>query len=535
MQKIAKENDTSDSFNYAYLKFLSSQYNKFVQQRFGSGSDLEIIFRHTDICDPMKQLRQLQKTEWTKFLQILFDYFINRYRNSASNGESTRKIYLNKLDDKTSNQVLNEFDQGLRKISHSYTIFYNRFRDFLNNFILTLPSENLHILIKNINFYSGNNIDSTSLNLLFNESIQNLDTQVQSTIINEIIELSIKCFFQTGKLPISSEKILDIGDIEIPSNTFAFPDILSLYYQYADYPSIQNILSIQSICMWLYAFNNDHRELVRAAIQELFMNLSYESLRYPLDNMKFLFIEAVLNNFGYEFRNFIQSLSYELENERGDLQTITFNKNLTNFEKQNIAIEDYSFNQYSDCIEQNMIEDMDKEIIDKNIKNEEKITEFIDDRTLEWDTDDINFLEKKVEDLEYNPISEVKLKQKNRYLTNLREELLETLLQDSNAEIIEEARRREDIHLGNINNLTRQIEILNDQNNLLNNKIKHNYSETLDRSSIPENIDTKQIEKYLRDNNSTNSKLLDMVGILKDELHSQQEHSNGNKNKKNIN
>ena len=98
---------------------------------------------------------------------------------------------------------------------------------------------------------------------------------------------------------------------------------------------------------------------------------------------------------------------------------------------------------------------------------------------MEWDTDDINLLEKKVEDLEYNPISEIKLKQKNQYLTNLREELLETLLQDSNAEIIEEARRREDIHLGNINNLTRQIEILNDQNNLLNNKIQHNYSETL--------------------------------------------------------
>ena len=91
MQKIAEENDTSDSFNYAYLKFLSSQYNEFVKQRFGSGSDLEIIFRHTNICDPMKQLRQLQKTEWTKFLQILFDYFINRYRNSASNGKSTRK------------------------------------------------------------------------------------------------------------------------------------------------------------------------------------------------------------------------------------------------------------------------------------------------------------------------------------------------------------------------------------------------------------------------------------------------------------
>ena len=148
--------------------------------------------------------------------------------------------------------------------------------------------------------------------------------------------------------------------------------------------------------MWLYAFNNDYRELVRAAIHRIIYEFIYTKVyAIHLDNMKFLFIEAVLNNFGYEFRNFIQSLSYELENKRGDLQTITFNKNLTNFEKQNIAIEDYSFNQYSDRVEQNMIEDMDKEIIDKNIKNEEKITEFIDDRTLEWDTDDINFFKKK--------------------------------------------------------------------------------------------------------------------------------------------
>ena len=128
--------------------------------------------------------------------------------------------------------------------------------------------------------------------------------------------------------------------------------------------------------------------------------------------MKFLFIKAVLNNFGSEFQNFIQSLSDELENAQGDSQTITFNKNLTNFEKQNIAIEDYSFKQYSDCVEQNMMEDMDKEIIEKNITNERKINEFIEDGTLEWDTDDINLLEEKVEDLEYNPISEIKIKQK---------------------------------------------------------------------------------------------------------------------------
>ena len=240
----------------------------------------------------MKELRHLQKTEWTKFLQILFDYFINRYVNNTSNNENTRRLYLNKLDNKTSNQVLYEFDQGLRKITNSYTIFYNRFRDFVIDFIFALPVENLHRLIKNINFYSGNNIDNTSLNLLLNENIQNLEKQLQSKIINEIIDLSIKCFFQTGKLPISEEKILNVGDIVIPPDTFGIPDIVSLYYQYGDNPLIQNILSIQSICMWLYAFNSDHRELVRAAIQELFMNLSYESLRYPLDNMKFLFIEG---------------------------------------------------------------------------------------------------------------------------------------------------------------------------------------------------------------------------------------------------
>ena len=523
--KNSGEENTFDALNYSYLKFLSSQYNEFIKQSFGSGSDLEIIFRHTNIRDPMKELRQLQKTEWTKFLQILFDYFINRYANNTSNNENTRRIYLNKLDNKTSNQVLYEFDQGLRKITNSYTIFYNRFRDFLIDFIFALPVENLRRLIKNINFYSGNNIDNTSLNLLLNENIQNLEQQLQSKIINEIIDLSIKCFFQTGKLPISEERILNVGDIDIPPNTTAIPDIVSLYYQYADNPLIQNILSIQSICMWLYAFNIDHRELVRAAIQELFMNLSYESLRYPLDNMRFLFIEAVLNNFGYEFQNFIQTISIELENAQGDSQTITFNKNLTNFEKQNIAIEDYSFNQYSNRLEQNMIEDLDKEIIDTKLKNEEKINEFIEDGTLEWDTDDINLLEKKVEDLEYNPISDIKIKQKNQYLTNLKEELIDSLVKDSNAEIIEEVRRREAIHLGNINNLTRQIEILNDQNNLLNNKIQHNYSETLPirNSSIPENIDVKQIEKYLRDNNSTNVKLLDTVNILKEELTTQKE------------
>ena len=85
-------------------------------------------------------------------------------------------------------------------------------------------------------------------------------------------------FFQIGKLPISEEKLLNVGDIVIPPDTFGIPNIVSLYYRYGDNPLIQNILLIQSISMWLYAFNSNDPELVRAAIQELFMNLSYESL-----------------------------------------------------------------------------------------------------------------------------------------------------------------------------------------------------------------------------------------------------------------
>ena len=54
-------------------------------------------------------------------------------------------------------------------------------------------------------------------------------------LINKIIFLSIKSFFQTGKLPISGEKILDVGQISLPEDIAAFPDIVSLYYQYSNF------------------------------------------------------------------------------------------------------------------------------------------------------------------------------------------------------------------------------------------------------------------------------------------------------------
>ena len=56
-------------------------------------------------------------------------------------------------------------------------------------------------------------------------------------LINEIIFLLIKSFFLTGKLPISGEKILDVGQISIPADIVAFPDIVSLYYHYSNFSS----------------------------------------------------------------------------------------------------------------------------------------------------------------------------------------------------------------------------------------------------------------------------------------------------------
>ena len=95
--------------------------------------------------------------------------------------------------------------------------------------------------------------------------------------------------------------------------------------------------------MWLFAFNSDHLQLVHSAIQEWYMNLTYESLRYPQDNMRFIFIDAILNNFPYELESYITSLTEEMETSSGDFQTITYNKHLANFEKKEIAINDFKY------------------------------------------------------------------------------------------------------------------------------------------------------------------------------------------------
>ena len=158
------DNNRNDTMNYAYLKFLVGRYNDFMKQ-IGNSENLMLPLKHTGIKDPFYTLKILQKTEWTKFLQIMFDWFINQYEG-VNNFQPTKRLYLNELNDKLSNDILEAFAQGLKKICHLYTVYFNRFKQFIIDFILSLPSSNLSIFIKNLNFYLGSS--SINLSILLN-------------------------------------------------------------------------------------------------------------------------------------------------------------------------------------------------------------------------------------------------------------------------------------------------------------------------------------------------------------------------------
>ena len=180
--------------------------------------------------------------------------------------------------------VFNVFEQGMKKLSHTYTMYYNKFKEFIFSFITQLPNENLTIFLKNLTFYSGDN--SVTSNLLTNVgNINQLEQSEKMKLFNDIFSLCIKLFFQTGKLLISGEKILLVGEINLPPDTSNLPNTISLFFQYNDSYQIQSITAIQAICMWLYAFNKMHAQLVNSGLQEYFMNLTYKSLRFPEENM----------------------------------------------------------------------------------------------------------------------------------------------------------------------------------------------------------------------------------------------------------
>ena len=125
-------------------------------------------------------------------------------------------------------------------------------------FVESLPSKNLKIFLKNLTFYSGNSVKSDLFTLINNSS--GIDADERQRLMNKIFELSIASFYQTGKIPISGEKYLDIDDITLPPDTENFPNTIRLYFQYKDQYLIQSIVSLQAIAMWLYVFNPQHRD-----------------------------------------------------------------------------------------------------------------------------------------------------------------------------------------------------------------------------------------------------------------------------------
>ena len=224
-----------------------------------------------------------------------------------------------------------------------YTMFYNQFKEFIITFVESLPTENLKIFIKNLTFYSRGDIRSSLLsNIGGNVASGGLNIEEKHQFLQDVFTLCIISFYQTGKLPVSSEKHLDVGDIQLPPDTENFPDTIRLYFQYNDKYFPQSIVSIQAIAMWLYAFNSQHRELVRATMQEYFMNLKYESLQYPKNNMRFYLIESVINNFNYELLRYISELTDKLEARDS---SSTYNKFIENEEKVDVTLDNVKMHQ----------------------------------------------------------------------------------------------------------------------------------------------------------------------------------------------
>ena len=90
---------------------------------------------------------------------------------------------------------------------------------------------------------------------------------------------------------------------------------------------------------------------------------------------------------------------------------------------------------------------------------------------------------------------------------------LETIRDEAHATIINEINRRDDIQAGNINNLTRQVEVLND--NILGNKMNHTKIESLSGNSVVDASQLNQLQNYLHESNEKNQQLLDTVRNIK--------------------
>ena len=369
----------------------------------------------------------------------------------------------------------------------------------------------MKIFLKNLTFYSGSGVRSDILGII-NTPAHMMEDIERRRLMNEIFDMSIASFYQTGKIPISGEKYLDIGDITLPLDTENFPDTIRLYFQYRDQYLIQSIVSLQAIAMWLYAFNSQHLDLVRTTMQEFYMNLTYESLRYPEDNMRFYLIESLMNNFNYELTRYVTEMTDSLDARD---PSSTYNKFIENDEKLNVSIEEVKLRQQEQELQNDILRDNVEKQMAKQLVLDKKLEEIMEEKPqLEWD----EYHDSGVgEEQSSRVISHFKEKEfqeaKNNFLENLREE--------SHAIILNDLRHREDIRNGNINNLTRQIEILND--NLLNNKLQLNTTDTLN-TNLGSDLDKSQmnnLQNYLYEDSKfekNDQRLIDTVGVLKDEI-----------------
>ena len=375
--------------SYPYFKYLISRYNEY-SSLYGMGE--QILLKHTMRRDPYEILQQTQKLEWTKFLQTVFDWFVSTnsktsglqrdsnmelsvdYQSGASNGGEI-----------TSDDAMAPFKQGMKKLTNAYTIYFNQFKEFVMSFVDNLPMENLKIFLKNLTFYSGSGVRSDILGFI-NMPAHMMEDIDRRKIMQEIFEMCIASFYQTGKIPILGEKYLDIGDITLPPDTENFPDTIRLYFQYRDQYLIQSIVLLQAIAMWLYAFNSQHLELVRTTMQEFYMNLTYESLRYPEDNMRFYLIESLMNNFNYKLMRYVSEMTDGLDARDS---SSTYNKFIENDEKLNVSLEEVKLRQREQELQNEILRDNVEKQMAKQLTLDRKLDQIMEDKPqLEWEYHD---------------------------------------------------------------------------------------------------------------------------------------------------
>ena len=223
-----------------------------------------------------------------------------------------------------------------------------------------------------------------------------------------------------------------------------------------------------------------------------------------------------MNNFNYELLRYISELTNELEAQNS---SSTYNKFIENEEKINVTLDNVKMRQRKQNLQNEILRENLERQMTKQLALENKLKKIMQEKPqLQWDyqfDEDERQRELSEKESNNNLIRHFKEKEFQEAKNNF----LENLCEESNAILINDLRRREDIRNGNINNLSRQIEVLND--NLLNNKLPLNSIDVLNTNGDGSHLDQSQLnalDKYLYEDNTNDSQLIDTLGVLKDEI-----------------